>query len=305
MRDRFMITITDLNGSRHIYLHQIVKKFALYFALFVVALILFGGWLISILLGELDSLEVKKEDLLKKEYELTSRNKRLQNEIEFKAKEFEEISDKISNIEELVGLKTPEVASIDERLESITLTSSQQQELFKSIPNGWVIPNEGITSKFGWRTHPVLNKKEFHRGIDLRAPIGTPIVAPADGVVEFAGFHKDSGFGYLIILNHNFGFKTNFAHLSKNIEVKSGEFVKKGDLIGYTGNSGLSTGPHLHYEIRFIARPLDPLPFLSWSSANFEEIFEKEQRVSWQSLLKIAGDPQHQLKQHLSQLAHQ
>lgn len=297
MRNKFVVTITDLNGSKQFLLHQLVKKFVLYFTLFVIAVIIFGAWLISMLFDELKELEEKKEDLLRKEYRLSESNAKLQRQIDAKTQEFESISDKISDIEELVGLKTPEASSIDERLESITLTSAQQQQLFRSIPNGWVIENNGLTGKFGWRTHPILKKREFHRGIDLRAKIGTPIYAPADGVVEYAGYHKESGFGYLVILNHNFGFKTNYAHMNKKMVVKSGEFVQKGQLIGYTGNSGLSTGPHLHYEVRFITRPLDPQAFLDWSSGNFEEIFEKEHRVSWQSLLKMMGEPSRLPKQ--------
>jgi murein DD-endopeptidase MepM/ murein hydrolase activator NlpD len=290
MRNKFVVTITDLNGSRHFLLHQLVKKFIIYFTLFIIAVIIFGAWLISMLYDEVSALEAKKEDLLRKEYQLSASNAKLQRQIETKTKEFEAINDKISDIEELIGLKTPETSTIDERLKTISLTSTQQQHLFRSIPNGWVIENNGLTAKFGWRTHPILKKREFHRGIDLRAKVGTPIYAPADGVVEFAGYHKSSGFGYLVILNHNYGFKTNFAHLDKKMVVKTGEFVKKGQLIGYTGNSGLSTGPHLHYEVRFITRPLDPINFLNWSSNNFEEIFKKEQRVSWQSLLKTMDD---------------
>jgi len=301
MRNKFVVTITDLNGSKQFLLHQLVKKFVLYFILFVVGLIVFGAWLISILYKDLESLEEKKEDLLRKEYQLSESNAKLQRQIDAKTKEFEAIDDKVSNLEELIGLKTPDASNIDERLESISLTAAQQQHLFRSIPNGHVIEFKGVTSKFGWRTHPVLKKREFHRGIDLRADLGTPIYAPADGVVEFAGFHKDSGLGNLIILNHNYGFKTNYAHLDKKMVVKSGEFVQKGQLIGYTGNSGLSTGPHLHYEVRFISRPLDPQAFLDWSSSNFEEIFEKEDRVSWQSLLKTMDGLSHPQRQLSSQ----
>ncbi|MBN2963897.1 peptidoglycan DD-metalloendopeptidase family protein [Sulfurospirillum sp. T05] len=293
MRNKFVITITDINGSKQFLLHQLVKKFVLYFTLAVIGVIVFGGWLISMLYGELSSLEEKKEELIQKEYQLGEHNAKLQRQIDAKTKQFEAINDKVSGIEELIGLKTPEATSIDERLENLTVTSTQQQHLFRSIPNGWVIENTGLTGKFGWRTHPILKTREFHRGIDLRAPIGTPIVAPADGVVEFAGYHKESGFGYLVIVQHNYGFKTSYAHLEKTMVVKSGEFVRKGQLIGYTGNSGLSTGPHLHYEVRFISRPLDPQHFLDWNSASFDEIFEKENRVSWQSLLKMITDPSH------------
>ena len=149
---------------------------------------------------------------------------------------------------------------------------------------------ERVTGRFGWRVHPILKKKEFHRGLDIKASMQTPIKAPADGVIEYAGYHKSSGFGYLIILDHNYGFKTSYGHLSKKMLVKPGQFVKKGEIIGYTGNSGLSTGPHLHYEIRFIARPLDPLNFIQWERKNFDDIFKKENRVSWQSLVKIIND---------------
>jgi len=297
LRNKFVITITDINGSRQIMLHQLVKKFVLYFTLGVIALIVFGGWLISMLYQELSNLEEKKEELIQKEYQLNEHNAKLQRQIEAKTEEFEAINDKVSNIEELIGLRSPDSTSIDERLESITVTSTQQQHLFRSIPNGWVIENNGLTGKFGWRTHPILKSREFHRGIDLRAAVETPMYAPADGVVEFAGYHKESGFGYLVILQHNYGFSTTYAHLSKKMVVKPGEFVRKGQLIGYTGNSGLSTGPHLHYEVRFISRPLDPQNFLDWNSANFEEIFEKENRVSWQSLLKTITDLSLPLKQ--------
>lgn len=223
----------------------------------------------------------------------------MQNEISDKSKEFDEIKEKITDIEELVGLKPSEEAEVNDRLKDITFTSAQQKIFFSSIPNGEIIPYTGFSGKFGWRIHPILKTKEFHRGLDLRAPIGTPIKAPADGVVEFAGYHKTSGFGNLVIIDHNYGFKTTYAHLSSKFPVKAGQFVKKGDIIGYTGNSGLSTGPHLHYEVRFITRPLDPLNFLNWNSSNFKQIFEKEKRVSWQSLLKIMNTQFQLQKQQL------
>ena len=125
----------------------------------------------------------------------------------------------------------------------------------------------------------------------------TPVRSPADGVIEYAGYHKSSGFGNLVIIEHNYGFKTSYAHLSKKFPVKSGTFVKKGDIIAYTGNSGLSTGPHLHYEVRFIARPLNPINFIKWNSSNFEKIFKKEKRVSWQSLIKLMQSHLHLAKQ--------
>lgn len=123
----------------------------------------------------------------------------------------------------------------------------------------------------------------MHYGIDFKANRGTPVYATADGIVEFAGYHKSSGFGKLIILNHNFGFKTYFAHLDA-VKVKNGDFISKGQLIGNSGNTGLSTGPHLHYEIRHLFTHIDPEPFLTWNITNFNTLFGKVKGVKWASL---------------------
>ena len=109
--------------------------------------------------------------------------------------------------------------------------------------------------------------------------------ATADGIVEYAGFHKRSGYGNLLIIDHNFGFKTLFAHLHK-IVVKNGDFVKKGQIIAYTGNTGLSNGPHLHYEIRYIGVVLNPLNFIKWNLKNYSYIFKKEKKVKWKAIIK-------------------
>lgn len=297
IRDRFTITISDINGSKHYQLHQVIKKFVLYFSLFIVLVILGGSFFISFLMDEVDSLEGKKAKILQEQTALKKKNDVLQVQISEKTQEFEDIKEKITDIEELVGLKPSSESKVDDRLQDITFTSSQQKAFFNSIPNGEVIPYSGLSGSFGWRVHPILKRKEFHRGIDLRAKIGTPIKAPADGVIEFAGYHKSSGFGNLVIMEHNYGFKTSYAHLEGKFPSQAGDFVRKGEIIGYTGNSGLSTGPHLHYEVRFITRPLDPKNFLNWNSSNFKEIFEKEKRVSWQSLIKIMNNQFHLQKQ--------
>jgi murein DD-endopeptidase MepM/ murein hydrolase activator NlpD len=297
IRDRFTITISDINGSKHYQLHQIIKRFAAYFTLLVFVLIVSGSYFISFLIDEVSELETKKAKIAQEQLILKKSNDELLAQITDKTKEFEEIKEKITDIEELVGIKPSLEEEVDARLENISFNSTQQKAFFSNIPNGEVIPYNGSSGNFGWRIHPILKSKEFHRGIDLRANLMTPVKAPADGVVEFAGFHKSSGFGNLVIIEHNFGFKTSYAHLSSKFPVSAGQFIQKGDIIGYTGNSGLSTGPHLHYEIRFVTRPLDPKNFIEWNSSNFEEIFKKEKRVSWQSLIKIMNTQFQLLKQ--------
>ena len=298
VKNKFTITISDMHGSKHYLLHQVIKRFALYFTVFVVFVIVAGSYLISFLIDEVSTLEDKKENITKDQVLLKKDNDKLLAKIkdktlEFdtiikdKTLEFDTIKEKITNMEALVGITPSLETKVDLRLENIKFNSAQQKFFFDNIPNGDVVPNIGYSGKFGWRIHPILKSKEFHKGLDLRAKRMTPVHAPADGVVEYAGFHKSSGFGNLVIIDHNYGFKTTYGHLSKKFPVKSGTFVKKGDIIAYTGNSGLSTGPHLHYEIRFIARPLDPKNFIKWNSSNFKKIFKKEKRVSWQSLIKL------------------
>lgn len=137
---------------------------------------------------------------------------------------------------------------------------SRNRERLKSIPA--IRPVNGIIiSGFGMRIHPVLRYKRMHEGIDFRADIATDVYATGDGVVKFAG--RNGTFGNLIEIDHGFGFVTRYAHLSSFVNnLKVGQEVKRGELIGFTGNSGLTEGPHLHYEVLVNNRPIDPLNYL-------------------------------------------
>ena len=287
MKNKFTVTISDVHGSKHFLLHQLIKKFLLYFTLFVALVILVGSFVILFLMKEVSTLEVKRTKVVNERNILLAQNEELQSKISEKAQEYENIRDKISNMEEMIGLKVNEEENIEERLEEIDLTIIQQKTFFDNIPSGDVMAYSEISSPFGWRENSILKRKEFHTGIDLRAPVGTPILAPADGVVKFIQYNQNSGYGNVISLSHNFGFESYYAHLQNKAVVKEGQFVKKGDLIAYSGHSGMSTGPHLHYEIKFIGRILDPQPFLRWRGSNFAEIFKKEKRVTWESLIKL------------------
>ncbi len=123
----------------------------------------------------------------------------------------------------------------------------------------WPMEWKGTTSKWGYRTDPITGKKEVkHTGIDLKASIGTSVFAPEDGKITVAGWIN--GYGNTVIIDHGYGYTTLFGHLSK-IKVKNGQVIKRGNLIAESGNSGRSTGPHLHYEIRYKNIPLNPLEF--------------------------------------------
>lgn len=292
MKNSTLITITTLKGSKQYTITQLIKKFIIFFSIFLLFLII----TIFLMINYLNSLVDEKTKLLNnKEKEITKILKKqnilknkifiLEQNISKKQQLLNEINDKISDIEAILQITPPKNTTINEKLDLAKMDASFKKYILQNIPNGYPVQYIGVSSPFGWRIHPILHKREFHPGIDLRAKMKTPIYATADAIVEYAHYHKTSGYGRLIILDHNFGFKTLFGHLSK-IVVKNGEFVKKGDLIGYTGSSGLSNGPHLHYEIRYIGMVLNPKYFLKWNLKNYNEIFKKEKKIKWQSLIK-------------------
>jgi murein DD-endopeptidase MepM/ murein hydrolase activator NlpD len=124
-----------------------------------------------------------------------------------------------------------------------------------------IMPTQGwLSSAFSaMREHPILHLARPHEGIDVSAPMGSPIEAPAAGVVSDAGW--ETGYGNTVTINHGFGIVTKFAHASK-ILVKVGQRVSRGQRIALVGNSGLATGPHLHYEVHVNGRPVDPLKYV-------------------------------------------
>jgi murein DD-endopeptidase MepM/ murein hydrolase activator NlpD len=134
-----------------------------------------------------------------------------------------------------------------------------KRSLYASTPSAW--PVRGwITSPFGNRTSPFSGILKFHEGLDIAAQTGTPVMAPADGVVVKAGF--STGYGNMVEISHGYGIKTIFGHNSR-LNVKAGQRVKRGDVISYVGDSGSSTGPHLHYEVRLNGLPVNPIKYMN------------------------------------------
>jgi len=116
-----------------------------------------------------------------------------------------------------------------------------------------------ITSGYGYRRHPINGRWEFHHGVDLKANVGTRVYAVKSGKVIFAGWC--GGFGRLVTIQHANGFTTKYAHLSR-IYVKYGQKVRQGTVVGLSGNTGYSTGPHLHFEIRYNGKSINPTPYV-------------------------------------------
>jgi murein DD-endopeptidase MepM/ murein hydrolase activator NlpD len=129
-----------------------------------------------------------------------------------------------------------------------------------SIPSRMPLGQVVLTSSYGMRTHPILRRRAQHNGVDLAAPRDTPVYATADGIVAKA--ERWSTYGNYIQIEHGGELQTRYAHLN-GYAVVAGDRVHKGDLIGYVGSTGRSTGPHLHYEVRVAGVPVDPTPYLT------------------------------------------
>ncbi|MFW5944689.1 MAG: M23 family metallopeptidase [Bacteroidota bacterium] len=140
--------------------------------------------------------------------------------------------------------------------------AKNNEKMLASIPAIMPVSNEDLTrtaSGYGWRIHPIYKIKKLHEGMDFTAPVGTKIYATGDGVVEEVKNSK-RGYGKRVVIDHGFGYKTRYAHMNE-FNVQRGEQVKRGDVIGYVGNSGLSVAPHLHYEVEKDDEKMNPVHY--------------------------------------------
>jgi murein DD-endopeptidase MepM/ murein hydrolase activator NlpD len=148
-------------------------------------------------------------------------------------------------------------ASISTLIESI----SKKKKVFMTIPVTYPMEKESarIVSGFGLRDHPILKERKMHTGIDIAAPVGTAVIATASGKVVKT--EEKPGYGRNCIVEHKFGYSTLYGHLVR-IVVGENNFLQKGDVVGYVGNTGLSVAPHLHYEVRKNGKPMNPSFFI-------------------------------------------
>ena len=168
---------------------------------------------------------------------------------------------------ERVGDLEARLARLDSRLNSFDWTIKEiekswdeRNSLFSSMPSFWPIGKGRITSVYGVRIHPIIRRLQMHEGIDISAPLDTLIYAAGQGIVTYAG--NRSGYGNVVTIDHGFGFSTHYAHC-RELLVRAGQPVKKGQPIAKVGSTGLSTGPHLHFEVRIKGVPVDPFDYVS------------------------------------------
>lgn len=200
------------------------------------------------------------------------------------ADRYSDIRDKDIDHEDLVIALNEKVDLLRRKLyiesksqDEVVELAEKKEKLYAAIPAIQPISNKqlhALSSGFGWRTHPIYKVKKMHPGIDFAASIGTPIYATADGRIAEVSV-KFSGYGKMVEIDHGFGYRTRYAHMHE-FAVRSGQSVKRGDLIGYVGNTGMSTAPHLHYEVLINGSKVNPVHYFynDLSPAEYEKILE-------------------------------
>ncbi len=180
----------------------------------------------------------------------------------YKSLEGFENSDMIIDVSKNMDILSKQLYIQSKSLDEIINLAEDKEKLLASIPAIQPIRKEDLSrmaSGYGWRSDPFTKARKKHNGMDFTAPTGTPIYATGNGRVKRAD-NTASGFGQHIEIDHGYGYKTIYAHLSK-YNVKRGQNVSRGDLIGFVGNTGRSVGPHLHYEVHKNGRPINPINF--------------------------------------------
>lgn len=166
-------------------------------------------------------------------------------------------------------------------LDEITVLASEKEKLLAAIPAIQPVANEDLSrmaSGYGWRTDPFTKARKFHYGMDFTAPRGTPIYATGDGKVRRAD-NTATGYGNHIVIDHGFGYETLYAHLHK-YNIRVGQQVKRGDIIGFVGSTGRSQAPHLHYEVFKDGERINPINFYygNLTAEEFEILLRKSQQ---------------------------
>lgn len=303
-RNKHIITIHGKDGVRQITMGYIAKKIFIYIVLFIILIgistVAYTKYLENVVL-ELDN---KKSAIEQKYSMLENEHKALLDKIDkLKANsqalttQINSLGEELENTKNILGINDKGF-ELDSTIDYRQLSVSEKEVIMNFVPNGRPIAGRRHSSGFGWRVHPIYGRKIFHRGLDISAPIGTKVRATANGIVETIRYNDGSGYGNLIVIKHNYGFKTAYAHLN-SMDVKVGDYVTKGQVVARSGNTGRSTGPHLHYEVRYLDKILNPKIFIAWNDKNFIETIKKENRVQWHSLIKATKATIHTVQQAL------
>src|SRR5690606_21682380 len=190
--------------------------------------------------------------------------------------------DLVTEVAKNIDILNKQLVIQSKSLDEVIISAKEKDKMLSHLPAIQPVANKDLTrlaSGFGVRMHPILKIAQMHAGTDYAAHVGTPIYGTGDGKVKLSG--REGGYGNVVVISHGYGYESLYAHMSK-AKVKTGQTVKRGDIIGYVGSTGLSTGPHLHYEIHKDGKPIDPVSYFyqDVSPDEFKILLDKSQQMS-------------------------
>lgn len=273
MRNRIFISILDEKSSKQFNLHKMAKKIILYGILGFCIFLITVFCLMNFLMEEVRDISGVKIQMIESYRSTYQQNQALKDQINAKSLELIEVGQKIEDLEDIIDFSKNKDSLSYEPITK-TLDLNERNFLLQIIPNGHPVENYQSILLLKNRLHPLKKRYGVDSGIDYLIKSGNPVRATADGIVELSRQNASSGgYGRYVKIKHAYGFSSMYGHLS-NVLVKKGDFVKKGQVVGYTGRSGESNGEKLYYEVRFLEGYQDARLFVQWGEDNFESIFE-------------------------------
>ena len=319
MHKRSTITISTIRGTRVITTHRIFTYIAAMVFTAMIMGLLGGAFLLNhlqkqrqVVQGQYADMRIKYNNVLSFSHSLSEELMDQSTRLLVQSRSRAEVVKKLDLIEELIRKKkandifgTLKLISFSPTLEYKRRFDALNNQIYERIHVLYALPSGSpladdtyISSGYGIRLHPVHGTRQFHHGLDMPLRIGDAVVATAPGTVIFNG--RKGGYGKVIIVEHGYGFSTAYGHLDKALVAK-GDIVAKGQQIAKGGNSGISTGPHLHYEVRYLGKPLNPYSFYNWNLVNYDGVFASVRSVKWKqiitAILRNSIEPELQLSQ--------
>lgn len=272
MKNRTIITISDIKGTKSYSISGLFRKYIVWVIAFVVLTASIGAVIVPILVNKI--------------LDLTTKNEMYKQDLEEQITAYEKVDDDLKELQRITKLYEEGARITLQKTKEYAKIANVKSFILKILPNGSPVARPRVTSGFGYRVHPVFHIKKMHSGIDFKTNTGTPVKTTADGIVTRVIPADNGGYGKLVVIRHSYGFDTAYAHLS-SIKVRQGQKVKRGQLIALSGNSGRSTGPHLHYEVHFLGKAINPIDFVRWNMVNYETIFNIQKGIPWASLVNL------------------
>ena len=283
MQNKLTISIIDGDTFKQFSVHKIIKRVLLYMALALGMALIVYFVMVRFLVGELDEIIAEKNKAREQFQELYEKNSELARNVEYKTNELLKANMQISELERIVGIhKNLDMQVDNQNIDLDTLSDEQKAMVLKIMPNG--DPVRG----YSWESSKTKDNSIAQSWV-YEVPKGTPVYATANGIVDSTNNARSGSYGVYVKLAHSFGFTSTYAYLDSMV-VQKGEFVAKGQLIGYSGQSAGARGDGLLYELRFLGTPLHTMDYALWNLDNFNAVTKNKDHIDWKSLVWALDD---------------